>query len=236
MIFFKDDKVLLDTSDYKLNFGILKFDEYKGSSEKLIKSDSFLFDDFYLYRPRTYSGCSCVLEVFLRDFLKSEFLLALRNGNRLSLPRDNGKFREYIVDGNIVVKYYDEGYIYLKIPLYLFAFVYEVNESSYSIEKGLIYDVENRGNVFAEPVFVIKGSGDLIMSVNGRVSKFRNATGGYVVNCRNKLQNVTDLDGNLKNVTSEFDGVFPALDVGVNRVQLISGDSLFIKVNWRFLE
>ena len=76
----------------------------------------------------------------------------------------------------------------------------------------------------------------MIFTVNGYNHTLKNAQGGYIINCRNKEQNVTDLQGNMKNVTSEYEGNFTVFNSGENRVQLIQGDSLEIEVNWRNLD
>lgn len=236
MIIWENEKRLLDTDDYKLNFGILNFDDYKSATEKLIKSESFSFNDSYVYKPNTYQGYNTVLEILIRDIKRKEFLSFLRRGNRLSLPKEKNVYREYYIDGEIKTSYYSEGYSKLTIPVYFKAFKYSIFGKVFSFEKGLIHTVHNDGDVYAEPVITIRGNENLIFSINGIVYTLRNAQGGYIINCKNKEQDISNLDGIPKNVTSEYIGGFPVLETGVNEVQLISGDSLEIKVNWRWID
>ena len=236
MIIWENEKRLLDTDDYKLNFGILNFDDYKSATEKLIKSESFSFNDRYVYKPNTYQGYNTVLEVLIRDIKRKEFLSSLRRGNRLSLPKEENVYREYYIDGEVKTTYYSEGYSKLAIPVYFNAFKYSTSKKIFTFQKGLFNTIYNEGDVYAEPVYTIRGNGNLIFSVNGTVHTLRNAQGGYIVNCKNKEQNITDLSGISKNVTSEYNGNFPILETGGNRIQLISGDSLEMKVNWRWID
>ena len=87
MKIWQNERLLLDTDSYKLNFGILNFDDYKSATEKLIKTDSFGFNDSYVYETGTYEGYSTTLDFFIRDIKRDEFLKFFREGNRLSLPK-----------------------------------------------------------------------------------------------------------------------------------------------------
>ena len=236
MIIWKNEKRLLDTDEYKLNFGLLNFNDYRSATEKLIKSESFSFNDSYVYKPNTYQGYNTALEILIRDIKRKEFLSSLRRGNRLSLPKEKDVYREYYIDGEIKTNYYSEGYSKLTIPIYFNAFKYNISEKVFSFEKGLIHTINNDGDVYAEPVITIRGNGNLIFSINGTVHTLRNSQGGYIVNCKNKEQGISNLDGIPKNVTSEYIGGFPVLETGTNEVQLISGESLEIKVNWRWID
>lgn len=234
MIIWKGVQKLIDSSEYGLNLGVLSYDDYKGVTEKLVKTESFAFNDSYVYKPKTYQGYPTNVEFIVRNSKKDIFIKALRDGNRISLPREEGKYREYYIDGAIQTHYYNEDFVKLTVPVYFNAFIY--NEKAYynQFGRGAVNAVNNIGDVHAEAVFTIRGNGDLIFSVNGVVNKLRNAQGGYIVNCKNKEQNVTDLRGEYKNVTSEYTGEFPILTPGHNNVQLISGDSLSVYVNWRW--
>lgn len=236
MMIWKNETLLLNTKDYKLNFGILNFDDYRSATEKIIKSESFSFNDSYTYRPNTYQGYNTTIEIFIRDIKRKQFLRALREGNRLSLPKEENVYREYYIDGEVKTTYYSEGYSKLTIPIYFNAFKYNISKNVFPFGKGLIYTIFNDGDVYAEPVITIRGNGNLIFSINGIVHTLRNAQGGYIVNCKNKEQGISNLDGIPKNVTSEYIGGFPVLETGANKVQLISGDSLEIKVNWRWID
>lgn len=236
MIIWKNETLLLNTKDYKLNFGILNFDDYRSATEKIIKSESFSFNDSYTYRPNTYQGYNTTIEILIRDSKRKQFLSALRGGNRLSLPKEENLYREYYIDGEVKTTYYSEGYSKLTIPVYFNAFKYSTSKKVFTFQKGLINTIYNEGDVYAEPVYTIKGSGNLIFAINDEVHTFKNAQGGYIVNCKNKEQNITDLSGISKNVTSEYNGNFPILETGGNRIQLISGDSLEMKVNWRWID
>ena len=221
MIIWRDEMMLLDTDTYKLNIGISDFNDYKGASEKLIKTESVSFNDVHVYRPNTFNGYSTTMDIIVRESKKRELIHALRRGNRLTLPREKGKFREYFLDGEIKNTYYNAEFTKITVPLYLKAFVYERNKYTTTVTTGLINTIENTGDVYAEPV----------------VRNIVNSTeGGYIINCRNKEQNVTDLHGNAKNVTSEYVGNFPVFESGTNKVQLIQGDSLEIEVYWRNLD
>lgn len=236
MIIWKNETMLLDTDIYKLNLGILNFDDYKGASEKLVKTESVSFNDDYVYRPNTFKGYSTTIDFIVRETKKRELINALRKGNRMTLPKERGKYREYFVDGEIKNAYYSIGYSKITVPIYFKAFVYEGRKYTTTVSRGLIKTIDNIGDVYAEPIYTIRGTGTLIFTVNGKTHTLKNAQGGYIVNCRNKEQNVTDLQGNMKNVTSEYEGDFTVFTSGENRVQLIQGDSLEIEVNWRNLD
>ena len=236
MIIWKDEIMLLDTDAYKLNIGISDFNDYKGASEKLIKTESVSFNDVHIYRPNTFNGYSTTMDIIVRESKKRELIHALRKGNRLTLPREKGKFREYYLDGEIKNTYYNAEFTKITVPLYLKAFVYERNKYTTTVSRGTIKIIENTGDVYAEPVYTIRGTGILVFLVNGVRNIVTNAEGGYIINCKNKEQNVTDLRGNAKNVTSEYVGNFSVFESGRNQVQLIQGDSLEIEVYWRNLD
>lgn len=236
MIIWKDETMLLDTDTYKLNIGIADFNDYKGASEKLVKTESVSFNDVHIYRPNTFNGYSTTMDIIVRESKKRELIHALRKGNRISLPREKGKFREYYLDGEIKNTYYNAEFTKIIVPLYLKAFVYERNKYTTTVSRGTIKIIENTGDVYAEPVYTIRGTGILVFLVNGVRNIVTNAEGGYIINCKNKEQNVTDLRGNPKNVTSEYVGNFSVFESGRNQVQLIQGDSLEIEVYWRSLD
>lgn len=236
MIIWKDEQRLLDTDQARLTYGVLNFNDYKGASEKVVKTDSISFNDSYVYNTDTFQGYESTLEVLVKNKQRKYFIDTLRKGNRITLPREKGKYREYYINGQIQVTYYLEDVSKLTIPIYFKAFVYENSKNTITLTKGLIKTIVNTGNVYAEPVYKITGNGNLIFAVNGKSHTLKNAVGGYIINCKNKEQDVSDLQGNLKNVTSEYDGDFPTLQVGENKVQLITGDSLTIEVNWRSLD
>lgn len=236
MIIWKNETMLLDTDTYKLNLGVLNFEDYQGASEKLVKTESVSFNDDYVYRPNTFRGYSTTMDIVVRETKKREFINALRRGNRLTLPKEKGKYREYYIDGAIKNTIYRIGYSKITVPITFKAFVYDKNKYTTTVSRGLIKTINNTGDVYAEPIYKIRGNGTLIFTVNGDNHTLKNAQGGYIINCRNKEQNVTDLQGNMKNVTSEYEGNYTLFNPGENRVQLIQGDSLEIEVNWRNLD
>ena len=236
MIIWKDETMLLDTDTYKLNLGILNFEDYQGASEKLVKTESVSFNDDYVYRPNTFRGYSTTMDIVVRETKKREFINALRRGNRLTLPKEKGKYREYYIDGAIKNTIYSIGYSKITVPITFKAFVYDKNKYTTTVSRGLIKTIDNTGDVHAEPIYKIRGNGTLIFTVNGDNHTLKNAQGGYIINCRNKEQNVTDLQGNMKNVTSEYEGNYTLFNPGENRVQLIQGDSLEIEVYWRNID
>lgn len=236
MIIWKDETMLLDTDIYKLNLGVLNFEDYQGASEKLVKTESVSFNDDHVYRPNTFRGYSTTMDVVVRETKKREFINALRRGNRLTLPKEKGMYREYYIDGAIKKAIYSIGYSKLTVPITFKAFVYDKNKYTTTVSRGLIKTIDNTGDVHAEPIYKIRGNGTLIFTVNGDNQTLKNAQDGYIINCRNKEQDVTDLQGNAKNITSEYVGNFPIFESGTNKVQLIQGDSLEIEVYWRNLD
>lgn len=233
MIVWKDENKLLDTNLYKLNVGVSKFDDYRSSSEKIVKTESISFNDSYVYRTGAYQGYSTVIELSIRRFKLDEVIGHFYNGNRISLKEELNKFREYYIDGEIKYSYLGE-YILVKIPVYFKAGIYALQEFNIKINKTITTNINNLGNMTAEPTYIIKGNGTLTFTVNGVVNKLKNSSKGYIVSCKSGKQNVYNLDGVPKNLTSEYSGVFPTLKVGNNKIQLIDGDSLEIKVNWRW--
>lgn len=234
MIIYKDNEKLLDTEQHGLNIGVLNFNDYQGAMEKLIKTDSFAFNDSHIYTPNTYQGYSTSIDTLVRISLKNEFLRAIRDGNEISLPKEKNRYRKYYIDGNIQTTYYNADYVKLTIPIYFEAFVYERVVNTFYVRKGVIESINNLGDIYAEPTYIIRGSGDLIFSVNGVINTLRNATDGYIVACQSKEQNVMNLSEEFKNVTSQYNGVYPTLKIGYNKVQLIKGDSLEVQVSWRY--
>ena len=67
MIIWKNETMLLDTDIYKLNLGILNFEDYQGASEKLVKTESVSFNDDYVYRPNTFRGYSTTMDIVVRE-------------------------------------------------------------------------------------------------------------------------------------------------------------------------
>lgn len=234
MKIWQNERLLLDTDSYKLNFGILNFDDYKSATEKLIKTDSFGFNDSYVYETGTYEGYSTTLDFFIRDIKRDEFLKFFREGNRLSLPKEQGLYREYYIEGAIKTSYYREGYQKISIPVYFNAFKYSGVTENVILLSGTVKEITNIGDVYAEPIYTVYGNGDLTFSLNGESHILRNAQRGYKIICKNKEQDVTDLDGIPKNITSDYKGNFPILKPGVNRLQLIKGERLVLQVNWRW--
>lgn len=229
-------QLIKDLSKYNLNFGVIKFDDYKGASEKIIKTESNSFDDNYIFHSNTYQGYNTTLEIIVRNSIKSEVIKNFRIGKYLSLPKEKNKVRPYYISEGIKITYYDEDYSKLSIPLYFNAFIYDTSIQDFNVTKGLIKTVNNIGSVFSEPIITIKGTGDLIFKVNDKTHILRNSSDGYIVDCRNKKQNVTNLNGELKNVTSDYDGEFPVLNTGKNTLQLIQGTEMSVQVNWRWLD
>ncbi|AXI27258.1 MULTISPECIES: hypothetical protein [Gemella] len=235
MIIYKDDDIILDTADYKLNLGILNFDDYKGVTEKKVKTENNSFDDSYVYSADTYQGYNPTITVIVRKVKRYEVIEAFRNGNRITLPKEPGKYREYYIDGAVQTVYYDSPeYVKLIIPVYFNAFIYKSGSEHINITKGTITTIKNIGNAHAEPKFIIKGNGTLRFNVNGVTNTLKNSNGGYIVICKNRKQNVTNLTGEYKNISSEYEGYYPKLNVGDNKIQLIDGESLEVEVTWRW--
>lgn len=236
MIIWKDEYKLVDTDNYKLNFGLLSFNDYRTATQKIVKSESYAFNDSYVYRPETYQGYNTTLEFIVRDTKRKQILTYLRKGNRISLPYEKNYYREYYLEGETKITYYSEGYSKVSLGIYLNAFKYEILPKTYNILKGTIIKIYNTGSVYAEPVITVMGNGQLVFTINDVTHVLKNSNRGYIINCKNKEQEVTDLDYNARNVTSEYNGNFPKLLEGENRVQLITGDSMKIVVNWRELD
>lgn len=233
MIILKDNTQLLDSKSYKLNLAVKGLNVIKGSKEKLVKTDSDNFNDSYVYRTGNFSGDNVELEFTVRNTKFDEVMKSLFNGNRIIFDSDNNYYREYYVDGHPEYSYYTD-YIHVKIPLYLLAFKYKKNSDSIFITNNTVKTINNIGNVYASPVYKIFGTGEVIFSVNGERNVLKNCSDQYIVICKDKQQNVTDRNGKLKNITSDYNGEFSVLKPGENNIQLIKGNRLEIEVNWRW--
>lgn len=230
MILFNDDVKTLDASSYLLNLAVKGLDVFKFSKEKLVKTDSVNFNDAFLYRPNTFEGNSVVLEFTVRNIKLDEIMSKLFSSNKIVLSKDRNFFRYYFIDGEIEIKVFDE-FTNVKVPLYLKAFRYFIDRDYKSINNTVVNVVNNLGNVYCEPIYKIYGDGEVIFSVNGERNILNNCSDVFVVDCFDK--NVRDGNGNLKNISSDYNGVFSKLIPGENRVQLIKGNRLEIISNWR---
>ena len=234
MMILRDDDILLDSKKLKLNLG-MSFDDYRSAKEKLIKSESNNYDDSYVYRTGRYEGYSTVITVIVNNSKYREVVDAFYNGNKIVLPKET-KYRKYYIDGEMKIFYYPE-FTKLEIPLYLKAGCYTLGQngfSLYNVPYNRSYNIVSPSDMDSDAVFEIRGNGTLIFEVNNIVIKLRNAKGGYKLDCTQGKQNIYDLDNNLKNVTSEFSGVFPVIKPGNNKILLISGDSMKVNVEWRW--
>lgn len=234
MKFYKDEVLLLDTNLWGLNFGLISFDGYKSSFEKLVKTDSDNFDDMYVYNTGSYNGFGAVLEVVVRSFKLKDFEKVLRKSNRFVLDKEPSYYRQFIVDGAVEYDYSSKEFCKLRIPLYVFAFRYSLFSETFRTSNFIENIINNKGSFTADVVYKIFGNGEVIFNVNGVRNVLKNCNGAYVVDARKFNQGVYALDGKAKNITSEYDGAFPLLSPGDNSVQLIKGSELVI--DWRVRE
>lgn len=229
MILFKDKVRLLDTASLKLNFGLTNVSEYKGSEEKLVITESDNFDDDYVYRPGTYRGDERTIEMVVRNIKLAQVENALNQANRIVLDKEPNFYREFYIKGAIEYRYPHPEYTHLIVPIYIKAYRYGLNSNSVDITNKTARTVTNRGNVPAAPIITIYGQGNVTFSINGEHHNLKACTGHYRIDCRNGKQNVYDEAGNPKNITSDYDGDFPTLNVGNNNVVLITGTRLVVE-------
>lgn len=234
MKLYYDNQLLLDTDTYKLNLTLLRFEDYKGSSEKFVKTSSNYFNDEYVYRPKTYNGYSSKLEFMVRNIKTEEFENALFKANRLTLPKENGFYREFYISDSIEYRYVDDFTIYT-VPIYLNAFKYFIDSETFNITDNRPVVIRNKGNVYAEPIYTIYGTGEIVFSVNGVRNVIPKLGNGATIDCRSGRQGIVNSNGVAINVSSDYSSEFSVLNTGENTVQLLKGAKLVVKVNWRKL-
>ena len=96
-------------------------------------------------------------------------------------------------------------------------------------------EVINLGDVIEKPVFVIRGRGDVVLTVNGEDFVIANLTAeqqGCVIDT--DAQMVANLNGT-QLITTQTTGEFPVLRVGRNEVSFTGADSVVIERRERFL-
>ena len=233
MIIYKDDIELLNCNKEKLNVALIDFNDYQNSTEKLVKQDSLFFNDVVVYNTGAYFGYNTTLK-FYTTKSKYRFVVdAIYNGNKIKFPKEKG-FREFFVDGNLKFEKITDYEVVFTVPIYLKAGLYSeevVIKKISSLNDSLVFT--NKHSFYAEPTYTIKGSGQLVFSVNDEINVLENSQDGYIVYTKQGKQNVVDLSGNLKNITSRYNGNFPIFKVGENKVVLLKGESLTVDVRWR---
>lgn len=233
MKFYYENELLLDTDTYKLNLTLLRFKDYKGSSENFIKTDSNYFNDEYVYRPNTFNGYSSKLEFMVKNHKVEEFERALYRANRLTLPKEQEYYREFYINGAVEYRYVDDFTVFV-IPVYLKAFRYFLNKEVFTITDNRPLVIQNKGNVYAEPIYKINGIGEIVFSVNGERNSIPKLGDGSIIDCRSGKQGIYS-NGKAINVSSDYSSEYSLLKTGENTIQLLKGTKLVVEVNWRKL-
>lgn len=234
MKLFNDNVVKFDSSKMNLNFLLLNFTDYKGGTPKIIKTDSDFYNDVFVYKTGSYKGDTAVLECFVRsEDIKRRIVNYFKECNQIELPKENGWYHEYFLDGAFEYSYHFNG-IKIRVPVFLSGYKYKIENSSFSIKRaGESISIHNPYYDTATPIYTIHGSGDVSFSVNDKVCLLKSCVISYSLDTRDGKQNVLNASKMPKNITSEYNGVLPLLVHGDNVIRLNIGTRLDIKVNWR---
>ena len=91
-------------------------------------------------------------------------------------------------------------------------------------------ELNNVGNVPAQPVIKINGSGDIVLTVNGNEFEVKDVTAQAILDCSARIATEAG-----ESILTQTSGIFPVLNVGNNSVSWEGAvSSVVITPNWRY--
>lgn len=114
-------------------------------------------------------------------------------------------------------------------------FRYERGESVITVDSDDA-TIENKGNYYSEPTFIVRGTGDVEIQINGSRNKLqiKNMQKDTHINVEKRLVYYTFSDGSIEFV--RFSGKFPYLSPGINTMhwsgENVSAIDVFVNARW----
>lgn len=189
------------------------------------------------YDDKTYEDITIVVECGLKD---TENLVErldtikawLFNAEESDLIFSFGEDKKYIAQ---VVNAIDFTQVYKYTSS--FPVIFNCQPFKYAVENEVITlnetgaAVYNPGSLESEPVITVYGSGDIILSINGKSINLNSISGNITIDSV-----IQDAYSGSSNLNNQMTGDFPVFKVGANVISWSGSVSyVVIKPNWRYL-
>ncbi|MGO3592290.1 MAG: phage tail protein [Lactococcus cremoris] len=102
----------------------------------------------------------------------------------------------------------------LSFDLFPFKYLKDTYSKARTLKSGETF--QSKGTQIAYPIITLTGTGNVILTVNGKPFILKNVTGGVVIDCENQV--VTDLAKKNSQMDKVYSYPFPTLKIGSNTI------------------